>query len=493
MRSFNKIIIFIIVLFIAKLIADQVVLNNYILVLIAFAAFLYMIYSSWNQKFTLLSLTVLIPFAFPPGFPFPIDKWIEILAPVFAFFLCFEILLNRQTPFPRKSALFLTAVAVLALWAIVNYIRNPVLGTMAFGSDSKETGIRTYFIIIICIATFLCSLWFFTYKELNASKWLWTIIITCLIIGDLRIIGYYQNYQIPFLSSTFKFGNYKQFLNEQFFKGASEAKIGIGGLREMAALGVPLILSILYKRKLNIYFVLILINIIIFIFLGGGRSNFIGIVLAISLFVSLFKRKYLWPIILLLLLLVPAYFLSDVYLSESQYGRAFLFKGGFKEQASDRYYTYIYMWEVFKDNPIFGKGIGYMKVNMRDVFPGRVNTANEFFLTKLIEGRLSGTGGHGAYISIMTIFGIGGIFFLVVMLFGGIYYAYKIIRERSDFSDDAQLALFAFLYLLILAVTFIAGGNGFNEIELWFFAGMIAGLKAKESIKDKGCQLPVDR
>jgi hypothetical protein len=408
--------------------------------------------------------------------------WIEVLAPFFAFFLYFEILSHKQSPFPRKAALFLAAVAVLGLWSIVNYIRNPVLGSISFGSDSQEGGIRNYYFIFVGITTFLCSLWFFTYKELNVKRWLLTLIVICLIIGDLRIIGYFQNFEIPLLGGTFKFGMYKQ------MKFMEEKQIGIGGLREMAAFGISLMITILYNWKWSIYSILALINSLAFVILGGGRSNFIGVIFAISSFIFLFKRRYLWPAILLLLILIPLLYLSGLKTSESEFGRAFVFEGGIKEQSSDRYYTFMYMWEVFKTSPIFGKGIGYTKVDLRDVSAGRANTASEKILTKIIEARLSGAGGHGAYLSMMSIFGIGGIFFLIVMLFGGIYYAYRIIRERSELSGDAQLALFAFLYLLILAVTFVAGGNGHDDFGLWFLAGMIAGLKAKERLINVAAQ-----
>jgi hypothetical protein len=490
MRNINKIIIFIFVIFIAKLIADQVVRDNFIFVLIVFAAFFYMLYSSWNQKFTLLSLTVFIPFVFPAGIQLPLEKWIEVLAPLFAFILYFEILSHKQTPFPKKSALFLAAVAVLGLWSAVNYIKNPVLGSIAFGVDYMGGGIRSYYLIFIGITTFLCSLWFFTYKELNVQRWLWILIIICLIIGDLRIIGYFQNFQIPFIGGTFKYGMYRQIERMLRYKEISglQVQVGIGGLREMAALGISLVVSIIYYGNWNIYSVLALINSLAFVILGGGRSNFMGAVLAISSFIILFKRRYLWPVILLLLIFIPLFFLSDLTISESKFGRAFVFKGGIEKQSSDRYYTFLYMWKVFKESPIFGKGIGYVKVNLRDIISGPADTASEKILTQIIQGRLSGTGGHGAYLSIISVFGIGGIFFIAVMLFGGIYYAYRIIRERSDISDDVQLALFAFLYLIILALTFVAGGNGYDSVELWFLSGMIAGLKAKERLKNVATQ-----
>ena len=474
MRSIEKIGLFIGVLFIAKYIADQVARNNYFLIIAIFVAFFYIVYSSWNNKFTLLSISAFIPFIIPGGSLFAIGgRWIELLAPVFTVLLLFEIYSQKRSMFPRKAALFIIAVAVIGIWCIMNYIKNPVSGS-SLGVDYKGGGIRSYYIIVIGMTTFLFSLWFFTYKEIKVQKWLWILIVSCLIIGDLRIIAYSQDYEMPFLGAIFNYTWYR----------SGQSQIVISGLREMAALGIPLIISILHIGKLNIYSSLALINIIAFMILGGGKSNFVAILFAVGSYIILFHRKYLLPAILLPLILLSIVYFADLSVSKLKFSRALDLGGGIEQQSSDRYYTFIYMWKIIKDNPVFGKGIGHIDVNLRDIEAGRLNTASEKLLTKIIEGRVSGIGGHGAYFSMISVFGVGGIFFLAVMLFGGIYYAYRIIRERDELSDDAQLALFAFTFLLILALTFVAGGNGYDSYELWFFAGMIAGLKAKERVKN---------
>ncbi len=91
-------------------------------------------------------------------------------------------------------------------------------------------------------------------------------------------------------------------------------------------------------------------------------------------------------------------------------------------------------------------------------------------------------GGHGSYLSMLSLFGIGGAFFIIVMLYGSMYYAYRIFKRSLEFQDDARLALFAFLFLLSLSVFYISWGKGYDSMQLWFLSGMIAGIKAKEEV-----------
>jgi hypothetical protein len=143
-------------------------------------------------------------------------------------------------------------------------------------------------------------------------------------------------------------------------------------------------------------------------------------------------------------------------------------KGGFAQQDLYRYSTFRYYWDIFINNPFLGKGIGYIQ---NVTIPG--NQYGEF-----ISGQLMG-GGHGSYLSILCTFGIGGGFYLVVMLFGSMYYAYRVFKNNIDVQDNSKLALFVFLYLIILSIMFIPGGTGYNSMELWFLSGVIAGLNSK--------------
>ena len=181
------------------------------------------------------------------------------------------------------------------------------------------------------------------------------------------------------------------------------------------------------------------------------------------------NRKYFFYFVILLLIIISVYNIFTLFVPlPNQLNRLFAIKGGYAQQSLGRYYTFIYYWEIFKEYPIFGKGIGYLE---NITISG--SKYSDFISLQV------GSGGHGSYLSILTIFGIGGIFFLTVTLFGSIYYSYRIFKRDIGFQDNAKLGLFAFLYLIVLSIAFVVGGSGYNIMELWLLSGMIAGINAK--------------
>jgi hypothetical protein len=342
-----------------------------------------------------------------------------------------------------------------------------------------EGGLRDYFLIFVGITVFLSTFWFFRYKGVDVKRWFYVILAVGLLLGDLKLFGVFKMLSIdtvPFL---------KGFGAQEI--GGGRQYLTFGGLRNLGMLGVPMILTLLYEGRLTVFSFLILCNFIAFSFFAGGRAAFYGVILAIMVYVIVIKRRYLFPLLALVLLVISIYgmFFSGVDLSRYRYGRVFLVQGGLPTQDKPRYYAYLYMWEVFKEHPILGKGINYQDIRIHDDFLKEHPEITDAELRHM-ETQIGG-GGHGSYLSILSNFGIGGMFFFMVILFGSMYYAYRIFKGRGmSFDDDARLALFAFLFLIIQAVRLTVGGTGTDRIEPWFLAGMVAGLIAKDNAGKEG-------
>ena len=259
-----------IIAFFSALIAGYLInTGNYILACILLFGFLYCFSLSWNQRFILFSFTVFFPLCFSHLGPIPEFKWVEILAPFLCILFVIEILYKRQLFFSKKSSLFFVAIAVLSLWAIVNYIKSPVSAENLFGASATEGGLRGYYTIFIGIATFFCSFWFFKYKELNINKWFFLLLMFSLVLGYLRLIGFFSNFYIPFLGGVFRYAE------------SSEAYYRIGGLSEMAILGITILLSLFYKTRWNIFSIFIFMSSLVLLFFSGGRIVFFGTLLTL--------------------------------------------------------------------------------------------------------------------------------------------------------------------------------------------------------------------
>ena len=441
-----------------------IILNNYILVGMLFLGTLYYFFLSWEQKFILFSLTVFFPLAFSHLGPIREFKWIEMLAPFLCVLFIIEMFYKKRSFFSKKSGLFFIAIGILSLWALISYIKRPVSGQMLFGASYTKAGIRSYYTIFVGIATFLCSFWFFKYKKLNVDRWLILLLSFSLLFGCLRLIGYFENFYIPFLGGNFRY--------EEPYVSYHR----ICGLDDMAILGIPVTLALFYKRKWNVFTFFCIVSYLGLVFISGGRSYFFGIMLTIVVYVILLKKRYFahFGVAGTIGLLLYNIIKTAIPLP-NQLNRLLAVKGGFLQQDLYRYHTLIYYWETFKNHTIFGKGIGYLQ---NIVIAGVPHGNAEFIAEQLMSG------GHCAYLSILCTFGIGGGFFLAVMLFGSMYYVYNILKKEDNSQDDVRLALFTFLYLIILSIVFIPGGSGFNSMELWFLSGVAAGILAKDEIKN---------
>jgi hypothetical protein len=479
MKFIRTILQIILVFYIAKYIASQALVQNYIIFILLLLGYIFWFGLSWKNKFILLSIMVVLPLYFP-GAPFRTKNMYEYLGPIFCLFSIIEIISSDRPLLSRKSSLHIAAIAVIALWSLLNYIKIPVSG-VAFGIITTEKGIyiegglRDYFLVFVGITVFLNSYWFFKYNSLNAEKWFYLLLILVLLLGNIKLFGILEKLSIsniPFLEG---FG-------ARTFKAGGEYAT-VRGLRTLGMIGVPLMLSFLYKKSLRIYHFVILINLVVFSFLAGGRAAFYGVVLAIAIYIMLINRKYLLPFIVLCVISVGIFgmYFSDIELSEHKYGRVFLIQGGLEQQDRPRYYAYLYMWEIFKKSPILGKGINYRDREIDEKFledhPEMKKSEREH-----VMGQLGG-GGHGAYLSILSNFGIGGVFFFSVILFGSMYYAYKIFKSSASFDNDARLAIFVLLSLIVQSVRLLVGGSGTDRIEPWFLAGIIAGIKARDEFK----------
>jgi len=461
----------------AKSISNTILTNNYYLGVVLLLVFAYFFLLPWNQKFIIFSIMIFFNLIFPGYFPLPMNNLFEIVAPVLCFLLLIEILGKGQPLFSKEASLHLTAIGVLGLWSIVHYIKNPVLGQITFGVGLKQGGLQSYYVLLVGITTFLSGYWFFKYKELNLNieRCLFILLIFTLIVGNLQLIAFSKNISVPFLK-----------LHGLYGKSVYSSHV----LRGMAALGIPIVLSLIHYKGWRIHFTLIFIYMFIFIIFGGGRANFLALTFTIAVYFIIFKRKHLLPALLVLLILVSVYAMgfSDISFSESKFGRTLRMHGGLKEQSIDRYYLYKVMWEVFITNPVFGKGIGYQQASVDEKLfqeykglkwketPG-VYVSEELLALGLMSGS------HGAYMSVLSLFGIGGLFWIIVMLFGSIFYSYKIFKTGGDIQRSYKLlSLFTFLYLVRLSIGFTSGMEGYTNIDLWFIAGIVTGLRDKVQV-----------
>ena len=351
-------------------------------------------------------------------------------------------------------SIFKLAIAIIITWVIINYFRKPVGGSLLTGASFIDEGIRAYYQIIIGISIFFCAFLYFKNYLFKQEGLFKCFIWLAFTFGFLRLIGFYYNFYVPFVSDVFRYA-------EDF--GQSYTRIG--GLNEMTLLGITSILALEYKKKIRFLLQAALFVFFILMIPAGGRTYFFAIGGSLFLYFVTFERKrvlnYIPYIVLMIATIVV---LSTTPRFSSQTERLFKIGGGFAAQDTFRNTTYQYYLKSFLANPLFGKGIGYSQGIIVGSGPER-----EFVYQQLLYGS------HGAYLSMLGIWGMGGIIFLISMLAGGIYYSTFLIKKRRY----EQIGVFCFFYLVVLSIIFISGGNGYSSMEMSLFCGIVAALVAK--------------
>jgi O-antigen ligase len=207
---------------------------------------------------------------------------------------------------------------------------------------------------------------------------------------------------------------------------------------------------------------------LVILILGGGRTSFWGLIFACVTYLIFLNQKYFLPFVYGMVFIIATYYSFTVlFNAPNQFERLLTISESDKIVDDYRSETYELYWNSFKENPIFGKGIGFVSLDIPN---------KEFVLQQLKAG------GHGAYLSILAIFGLAGGAFLSTFLFGTIFIGFRNIKRyysQSNFIDQERLILFTLFYLTTISVYYLTSFSGFNDMSLYFTSGIICGLTVK--------------
>ena len=409
--------------------------------------------------FFFLFFSASYPFSFGKLGPIHDFLWIEALAPFFFIFGCFKLISKKQHPFPQGGRIVTSAIFVLSIWAFVHFVFNPVSSQQLLGGNKYSGGIRAYYTIFIGFCVFFYAMWFSCYWSTYPFCWgklLSSLILLSLAAGFLRLLTYFLGVELPLLKGTFDYG-------EMWHKTAHR----IGGLSNAGTLGIAALLGLYHGKKWSFWFFLLLCAFVFLMIMSGGRSSSVGVAVAFITYILFFQRTKIARSLLVTMIILAAVLLSlQIGLLSGQLGRIVCFEGGFAKQGVGRSEMNKHMWKIFCNNPVMGKGIG--RENEDKNIPDFSD--KQFF-----------KGGHGAYFSIMSIFGLGGIYFIVVTLFGNIFKALFCSRKSKLLPEDQpQIVAFIFIYMIIIAFEYTAGGNGYCDMKLFLLSGILAPIISQE-------------
>ena len=368
-----------------------------------------------NYQFIMFTMVALYPFSFGDLRSVPdlfVIEWLTIIT--------FISLINQLVPVYSSSKrlklvkyrgieIFVFATIILAVWTMISFVNNEILSTVTVSGEAGGTR-RTYFDIFNNILIFYTTIIFFAtqYEKLDVEKILTVVLYSSVLIGIVRAAAFYLRMKTPLLSGIFD------------YNPASEIDLGTSaqrllGLDFVAAIGISAQFALyIYKKKFKLVVLFILL---IYLFLSGGRTAMIGVVISISIFSLLFLPKNFVYFIVSggLLLLIAFAFLPEGFLQSKLTRLSTVEQAGFLGQDIWRGTAWYFFLKNFAAHPIIGKGIGNYSGFIYSTFPG-----TEGFVRHQMA-----SGGHGSYISLLSTLGLGGILYFLIMILGGIILSLK--------------------------------------------------------------------
>jgi len=413
--------------------------------------------------FMILFLSVCYPFTFGQIGNLPDLKFIEWMAPLALFIGINRVLRRRQSLMPHGARNVIIATMLLLAASCAHFIFHPVSSEHLLGAGAGSGGIRAYYTIFIGFCVLMYSTWFSRYWVKYDMSWenlLWYVVWISLLIGYARLLTYFINVQIPFLTEHY------------LYSGKGGRLLGeahrIGGLSFASGMGLSALAGIYYQRRWSVGLVVLALAFLFLAIMSGGRAYVVGVFFAFFVYLVLIRKEFGRATILFAIALAVISLSSQYALFAKQFGRITQYEGGIEEQASGRYVAARYEWSIFLDNLLIGKGIGWQHIP-KDAPKGLSN-----ILT---------SGGHGSYGSMLGLFGLIGVYFLASLLFGTLLRSLHYLRRyasRPWFSTDNKMILSYIVFQLsIMSVTFFVEGNGFDYLRLYTYAGIGSGIISK--------------
>lgn len=434
------------------------------------AAFIFILQPR-KVQFYIFSLSVFFEFSFGNIRSIPSFLLVEWITPLFFLILVNEIIplhrIKREKIVDfRGTEIFIFAIILLIISAAVSYGKNEIFNTQNY-YISETTGIkRTYYGIINNILIFFTTIIYFSrhFTEFEVGKWVKLIIITSITLGFLRIASFLWGFSIPFMPKGFEYGDTSTQYGGLAYR--------LGGLGDLTIVGISALFADFYKKqKFNIFYTF---SLLLIQFMSGGRTILVGIILAVSLYSTFFlKRVFAYLFIFGSISVIAFILIVPERVIEGQINRMTAFQSGIDREKNSRIAGYYIFFDSFKKDPFFGKGISEYR--------GMIIIKDE--IQRAFVRSLAFAGGHGSYFSVLGIFGITGLLYFLLMVFGGIIISYKKLKYYFQINSSLTvLSTFCFMFFVMESVSYIAGGSGIDVASLFFVVGLISSIKINENL-----------
>ena len=384
-----------------------------------------------------------------------------ILIPILFFSIFFKRNLNnsQKKNIGQNIWPFFIFFAVAFFWFVVN---GTVPSTMLSDNINLESNFNI-FINITCNFLILLLPFYLKITIREFERLLKNIMYLIIIQFFMLIIkqSLYSELYFPFVMSI-----------DSLYISLSKTDVLRNGMISFYSFYIVIFGLFFIQKK---YKILLIISAISFnLFLGGGRLDFIGTLIALFLYVIIQKQnqvsliKKTFTLLGVFLMVLTLFFVSGNYNNQDQNNR-FIEILNFdtsnemdENRGNGRAAMWSYAYNNFLESPIIGNGI--------------TNSRSRDFKNVAIKNVSIGEA-HQTYLSILSAFGLLG---LISFLIGLRKVMLKLNQIRKIDSENKLFKfLYTFFFITIFFYFFTSGGVGRIQLLFYFFLGYIINISLK--------------
>jgi O-antigen ligase len=379
-----------------------------------------------------------------------------------SYFLPKIIRRDKMVVFKNSANPLLIPVLLFFVVVFLNYFRNPLPPANLLGMGLELGGLRIYYMFILCFCVYFLFADAVSRSEHNLSSIFRGLWITVLILNIYGIASVYMSILQDNFILLHDIGivtHHSLVTGSWMVRALETGGYRLGLLQTVSPVALLVLLSgvIKIKKFYPILFVLFWFGLM----LSGGRSFFIGMVVAFCMWIVIIKRN--WKLTLVILLLaIGFYFAVFVYYDvlPGPLHRILAIRGGLEQTMAWRAELFPLFIGSFIKHPLFGVGIGSVPIK---------GTGFELFISQQLR-----FGGHGTYLSLLYTMGLIGFIPFVWILYRGIKISAVIMSSKNGLFFKSS-AMFTLLFIIYYIFPMIVGGRG-SDIFLFIILGIISGL-----------------
>ncbi len=377
--------------------------------------------------------------------------------------------------FSVKANPFFIPLVIYAGVLVFNYARFPLPASSVVGIAEEMGGIRYYYEKLLMFSLFF-SIAYLAETDHAFTRRLSKVMFVMVLV--ITSIGMLTTFIDPFYRMIVSLQENGVLATDTILTGCWKKVIDpyTGAVRSyilwITPFGILLLISGMVRIK-PVLRIMLLGFLALGLILSATRSFLFGTLVGLIVWAFLTKNKRL--LIAFTVVALISYLVPNIGLFSKQITRIMYFSADIDRLTSFRYELFTTYWDMFRQNILFGVGVGATEIGHR------IPDSPEFFFAQNLR-----FGGHGFFLGTLYTQGVVGLLPFIFIYIACIKAA-SILFNQNRFRDYKIVGLFTLMFIAYSIIPFIVGGTEtYNQlfIVIALLAGAYANFFKKTSLHE---------